>query len=328
MTDQSRRQPPPAQGVRLGWNDLPGQVREVIEEKLGSPVISVASQPKGFSPGLAARLVTADTQRVFVKAIGPEPNPDAVTFHRREARIASLLPASAPVPRLLWSLGDHSDTGWVVLAFEDVDGRHPAQPWEHEELTRVLDALVTLNDTLTPSPIPPGSVPTAGDVFAKNILGWRRLQQAEAATLARLDAWTGRHLAELAALEATASEAVAGDTLLHADIREDNLLLTPEAVWVVDWPHACVGAAWVDVVAFAPSVAMQGGPAPEAILNYHPAARQADPDAITAAIVSLAGFFTYQSLLPPPPGLPTLRQFQATQGDVARAWIAERLGWK
>jgi hypothetical protein len=31
---------------------------------------------------------------------------------------------------------------------------------------------------------------------------------------------------------------------------------------VVDWPHACRGAAFVDVVLLAPSVAMQGGPQP------------------------------------------------------------------
>ena len=327
MTDQTRHSPPPAQGVRLRWEDIPLQVREVIEQKLGSPVISVASQPKGFSPGLAARLTTAEGQRVFVKAAGPEPSPDTASFHRREAKIAALLPPTAPAPRLLWSYDDPA-SGWIVLAFQDVDGRHPAQPWRLDELTRVLDALIVLSESLTPSPLPPGSVPTAGDVFSTSIFGWRELQQADSDILDRLDPWSARHLADLAAIEATAREAVAGDTLLHADIREDNLLLTADAVWVVDWPHACVGAAWVDVVAFAPSVVMQGGPPPEDILNYHPAARQADPDAITAAIVSLAGFFTYRALLPPPPGLPTLREFQRAQGDVAQAWIADRLGWK
>ena len=31
----------------------------------------------------------------------------------------------------------------------------------------------------------------------------------------------------------------------------------------VDWPHACIGAAFVDIVFLAPSVTMQGGPRPE-----------------------------------------------------------------
>jgi len=37
--------------------------------------------------------------------------------------------------------------------------------------------------------------------------------------------------------------------------------------------------------------------------------------------------FTRQALLPPPPGLPTVRAFQAAQGQVARAWLAARTGW-
>jgi thiamine kinase-like enzyme len=32
--------------------------------------------------------------------------------------------------------------------------------------------------------------------------------------------------------------------LLHADVRPGNLLLTGDGVMVVDWPHACRGAAF------------------------------------------------------------------------------------
>jgi aminoglycoside phosphotransferase (APT) family kinase protein len=327
MTKEKPGQPPPAEGLRLDWQVIPAQVRKAVEERLGSPIVSVVSQPKGFSPGIAARLLTADNQRIFVKAAGPEPNPEVASIHRREAQIAALLPPTAPVPRLLWSYDDKDNTGWIVLAFEAIDGQHPTQPWLLPELTRVLDALVAMTNTLTPSPLPLGIVPTASGKFATDLCGWQRLQQTQPAYLDQLDAWSSRHLATLAKIEATASTAVVGNTLLHLDIREDNLLLTSDAVWVVDWPHACVGAAWVDVVCFAPSVTMQGGPPPEHIIAHHPASRQADFDAMTAAIVSLAGYFTHRALQPPPPGLPTLRQFQAAQGAVARNWVAQRLGW-
>jgi len=56
------------------------------------------------------------------------------------------------------------------------------------------------------------------------------------------------------------AEHAAGDTLLHADIRADNLLITSRDPVVIDWPWACRGAAFVDPVLFAPSVAMQGAP--------------------------------------------------------------------
>jgi Ser/Thr protein kinase RdoA (MazF antagonist) len=264
---------------------------------------------------------------MFVKAIGPKPNPDSVAMHRREAHITRLLPVAAPVPRLLWS-DDDPETGWVVLAFEEIEGRHPAQPWKLDELDRVLAMLATLAETLTPSPLPDGTVSSASEEFDRRLGGWRLLQ---AEPNPALDAWSRRHLDQLAQIEARSKDAVVGDSLLHFDVRADNLLLSTDKVWLVDWPLACTGAAWVDVVLFAPSVHMQGGPTPEELLAryaaVYPAFRDVDPDAVTAVIVALAGLFIHRSLRPPPPGLPTLRPFQAAQGAVTCAWLARWLGW-
>jgi aminoglycoside phosphotransferase (APT) family kinase protein len=244
-------------------------------------------------------------------------------IHRREAGIVQALPPEAPVPRLLWSY-DEGDGGWIVLAFEDVEGRHPALPWRADELSRVLDAIAVLAETLTPSPLSPAVAGTASDEVAQRLCGWRQLRTDQ---LDPLDDWSVRHLDALAALEAAAPAAVAGDTLLHLDVRADNLLLTTDRVFIVDWPLACVGAAWLDLLFFAPSVTMQGGPSPEELIDRHPACRTADPDAITATVAAIAGFFTHRALQPPPPGLPTVRAFQAAQGVVARRWLAERTGW-
>src|SRR5205823_3773194 len=116
MTDIPERPeaPPPATGVRLHWRDLPRAVRAAVERWLGSSVISAATQVSGFSPGVAARLRTADGRGVFVKAVGPEPNPTSASIHRREASIVPLLPSTAPSPRLLWSY-DEGEDGWMLL---------------------------------------------------------------------------------------------------------------------------------------------------------------------------------------------------------------------
>jgi Ser/Thr protein kinase RdoA (MazF antagonist) len=113
--------------------------------------------------------------------------------------------------------------------------------------------------------------------------------------------------------------------LLHADLRADNLLVTGGGVVVVDWPHACCGAAFVDVVLLAPSVAMQGGPQPADLLARSRTGRSARPANLTATVCALAGYFTERSLRPAPPGLPTVRAFQAAQGEVTRRWLAELL---
>ncbi len=316
--------PPPAAGVRLRWSDVPGRVRGAVEARLAEKVVAATSSLGGFSPGVAARLRTSGGRRVFVKAAGPEPNPDTPAAHRREAEIAAALPPDVPAPRLLWSY-DEGEEGWIVLAFEDVDGRNPAEPWRPVELDRVLDALAALAELLTPSPLPPTMVGSTSKWSVVNGLHWRKLAEERPA---RLDGWSLRHLDRLAGLEAAAPEAVAGGTLLHLDVRADNLILTPDRAVLVDWPHARVGAPWVDVAFFAPSVAMQGGPLPEEFLSQYPPARRADADDVTAVVAAIAGFFVREGLQPAPPGLPTLRAFQAAQGEAARAWLARRTGWK
>jgi thiamine kinase-like enzyme len=129
-------------------------------------------------------------------------------------------------------------------------------------------------------------------------------------------------------LEARAPDAVNGETLLHFDVRADNILMDDERVWFVDWPHACTGAAWFDVVGMAPSVAMQGGPPAQEVFARYPGAAAVDENALTQAVAALAGYFTYQALQPPPPGIPTVRAFQAAQGRIAREWLAHRTGWR
>ena len=313
---------PPATGERLAWAGVPAWLRAEVAARLGGEVVEAVTQPGGFSPGLAARLRLADGRRAFVKAVGPEPNPGSPRIHRDEARTMAALPRSAPAPRLLWSLDRH---GWVALAFEDVDGAPPALPWRPGELRRVL-AMVADLATLTPAP--PGFPPIAErleDIFH----GWRGLAGARAADgdPAGLDPWAARHLDRLADLEAGWPAAAEGRTLLHADLRADNLLLTPTRVVAVDWPYACVGAAWVDLLLLLPSVTMQGGPDPEPTFAAHTVAAGADPLAVTTTLAAWAGFLVAGSRLPPPPGLPTLRAFQLGQGVVALDWLRRRTGW-
>jgi aminoglycoside phosphotransferase (APT) family kinase protein len=225
---------------------------------------------------------------------------------------------------MLWSLDRR---GWVALAFEDVDGAHPALPWRPGELRRVMAMVADLAATLTPAP--PGLPPVA-ERLEDTFTGWRRLAAASAAgddDLAGLDPWAARHLDRLAGLEAGWPAAAQGRTLLHLDLRADNLLLTPARVVAVDWPYAAVGAAWVDLLLLLPSVAMQGGPDPEATFAAHPVAAGADPAAVTAVLAAFTGFLLGGARLPPPPGLPTVRAFQLGQGVVALDWLRRRTGW-
>jgi aminoglycoside phosphotransferase len=319
MSGSSTRSFPPASGRRMQWAELPAPVRRGIEARLGAAVLTADSQPGGFSPGLASRLRLADGSRVFVKAVSGSPNADSPEMHRREARVAAALPPDVPAPALRWSWDDGD---WVVLAFDDVDGRSPELPWKTDVLARVLAALASLADRLTPSPI---ALAPARERLARLFGGWQRI--VDDGLEHRLPAGVRDRLGELLATEARWPESVQGESLVHLDVRADNVLITSERVYFVDWPAASIGAPWIDLAAMLPSVAMQGGPDPEEVWRAHPMSRGVDDELVDAFVVAVVGYFAHSILLPPPPGLPTIREFQAAQGVHAAAWLAHRRGW-
>ncbi|MEV6964650.1 phosphotransferase [Hamadaea sp. NPDC051192] len=297
-------------GNRARWEDLPQSVHAVIEQAAGARVIGAVSQPGGFSPAMASVLTLADGHTVFAKAVTEERSEYAAAAIRREADILAGLPPQVPSPALIWG-GDHIDEAgdWAIMVTEAVDGWTPAQPWQPDELRRFLDAATVLADSLTPAPFHAPALAEDAD-FAEN---WADL--------------THPRQAELAELEFGWAAATEGDALLHGDLRADNFLLTTTGFVVVDWPAACLGARWLDLIVSLPSVAMHGGGDPEALWSAHPLSREPDPAAVDAVLAGLAGYFLARAAEPPVPLLPTLRDFQRAQGEVALRWLSGRRHW-
>ena len=296
---------------RPSYEQLPAPVRAAVDGVLGSPVVRAQSQTGGWSPGVAARVVGADGRRAFVKAVSGEVNDFTPGMHRREAVVAATLPADLGSPRLL---GSYDDGTWVALVLEDVEGREPVVP---EDLPAVLAAV----DRLAEVPAPPG-LATAVQELSDDFGGWRRLAESGV----RLDGWAGEHLERLVALEDPWPDAAAGDRLLHLDLRTDNLLLRPDGtVAIVDWPWAAAGHPVLDVVCLLPSTVLQGAQDPDALLRSTRAGSAADDEQVTCLVAAFAGRMEEHARRPPPPGIPTVRAFQAAQGRVALDWLQSRL---
>jgi hypothetical protein len=312
---------PFAAGVHLPWSGVPPGVRRWAEALGGGPPEQVVDLAGGFSPGAACRLVFPRGREIFVKAVGAELNPDSPSMHRREAVIAAALPDSPYWPRLI---STYDDEDWVGLAFVAIDGGHPRHPWDSGELVSVLGSLERMHEALTPSPV--DAVASSAEYRLSTFGGWRALASAPTVPT-NLDPWSIRHLDQLAELEDGWPAACEGTTLIHGDLRSDNMLLLDGGVVFVDWPHASVGCAALELVAWAPTVELEGGPEPEALLARYAPSHQFDADVVTVLVAAVAGFLTERSFRPDPPGLPTLRAFQAAQGDVARSWLRQRTGW-
>ncbi|MEU4163920.1 phosphotransferase [Actinoplanes sp. NPDC026670] len=302
-----------ASGVRIGWVDLPAPVRHEIELIVGGPVVAAESQTGGFSPGTADRVRTATGRRAFVKAVTPALNTDSAVMARDELRISAALPAGAPVPRVL---GGFDDGEWVVLVLEDIEGTHPRTPWIEGEIRGAAAALRDLAAALTPSPVP--GLPQAADRLAPAFGGWPAIA-ADPPT--DLDPWAARRLDALCAAAGRGAAAIAtGDTLVHTDLRADNILIRPDGRFVfIDWPWGCSGPPWLDAVLLAINVVVHGGD-PGPLLSGVEARTAVD------VIAGATGYFLNSARRPAPPGLPTIREFQRFQGDALVPWLRAALG--
>jgi hypothetical protein len=302
-----------ASGVRIGWADLPGRVRHDVERIIGGgPVVTAESQTGGFSPGTADRVRTAGGRRAFVKAVTPALNRDSAGMARTELRISSAMPPGAPVPRVL---GGFDDGEWVVLVLEDVAGTHPRTPWVESEIHAAAAALRDLAAALTPSPIP--GLPAAADHFASDFHRWHDLA---ASPPDDLDPWAADRLGTLrAAADRGLTAITGGQTVVHSDLRADNILIRPDGRFVfIDWPWGCTGPDWLDAVLLAINVIVHGG-------DPGPLTAGVDPELTTGVVAGITGYFHYQSRLPAPPGLPTVRAFQRFQGDALLPWLRAAL---
>ncbi|GAA1351653.1 aminoglycoside phosphotransferase [Streptomyces beijiangensis] len=127
-----------------------------------------------------------------------------------QQREADINPYVTPLaPRLLFHV---ISDGWNVLGFETIEGHHADYSPGSPDLPKVTDALRELASLPCP------------DI---------ELRHAE------------QRLAHYVADPAEA-DAFAGDTLLHTDWNNHNVLITDDRAHLVDWGWATRGAAWLD----------------------------------------------------------------------------------
>lgn len=293
---------------RLEWVHLPPHVRSLVEAHLGSTVSEAVSQGGGFTPGFASVLTCTDGSTHFVKAASTKAQRMFAASYREEIRKLRLLPPETPAPRLLWS---EDDDEWVILSTEYVDARAPYRPWTEDDLAAASAMALTMAEVLTPAPAL--ALDSAADEFGNWPALWDQIDHPRAA--------------DLKALAERYTEVVGGTTLVHTDIRDDNILIRPDgSALLCDWNWPVVGAAWLD------SLFLLIGPRGDGLdvhahIAAHPLLSAVAPEEIDVALALVLAYFTVSAAEAVPSTSPYIRQAQAWQRDVIDDWLAERRGW-
>lgn len=305
---------------RPTWADLPLPLRELVEQLAGARVQDAESAGTGFTPGFASRLDLADGRQVFVKAASSAdddkhgwPLSDA---YREEVRKLTALPDGIGAPALLW----HRDAEvgglrWIATGYEYVDAVPPRRPWQTQQLGRVLDKLTEIAPAL--AAVPAG---LALEPISAGFVDGCRERLAAVGTFHDVG-----FLETVEALCHKATENVAGDSIVHMDFRDDNVLIGPEdGVWIVDWNWPVMGAPWVDLVCLLLS-ARGDGVDVEELVARHPLSCDVDPASIDSLLAVLWTFWAGAVRQPVPQFSPHLRDHQAWYLAVTEGWLRERL---
>ena len=207
----------------------------------------------GQNSPLAAIIETADG-KVFAKGL-PAGHRRVIT-QAREAAVAPLVKEVSPA--LLWHF---DETGWNVLGYEYAPGRHAAYAPGSPDLDRLVHLMGALSEIKIPHD--PGPFKRAED-------RWKPYVDDPAS-----------------------ASVFAGPVLTHSDWAPDNVLVSPDRAWLIDWAWPTLGAAWTDPACWILRLMASGGhTAPEAErqasrLSAFPAADPAHIDLFAAANVRL-----------------------------------------
>lgn len=256
-------------------SSLPAGVAAWAKAQLAGADAGWRDVDAGYSGGMTG-IVSTESRTAFLKAV-PVDSPASADYVT-EAVVLASLPPTVGAAELF---GHATIDGWRVLLTEFVRGRQPREPWEPDTLNTVLRALDQATYELTPSPVL--GLPSIAERMHGRAITWRALRDvAHGFALHRddLSDWERRNLGRLADAEGIWQRIVAGDALLHFDLRHDNILIDEaDRPRFLDWGRACTGPAWVDVVCLLLESEVPSGTWEDLFLATD-RGRAADPDAV------------------------------------------------
>lgn len=278
-----------------------------LERVTGRSVVGATAVSRGYTPAERWVVDLDDGTRVFAKSGADSATSAVATWLRREHEAYTSLEADF-MPRLL---GWDDDGTTPILLLEDLSAAAWPPPWDATRLAAVEDAL----DTMAVTP-PPDGAPDLEVAQRERLSGWRRIAAAPGAFLGFglvTEGWLKRVLPALA--EVSEGATLSGTSLVHFDIRSDNLCVLDGRACVIDWPGYARGNASFDRACWALSLARDGGAPPWLTM----------PDSGGMSAL-LAGYFAAQAGLPSIPTAPGVRALQREALEVALPWAVRELG--
>jgi hypothetical protein len=279
----------------------PGPILERASAVLGWTPTAWRRVHGGYTP--AARYVgAAGSERCFLKVATNAITRDML---RREANAYAVIEGPF-VPRFI---GWDDDPEAPLLLIEDLSEAIWPPPWTPPMVDQVRLQIAAMHRCSPP-------LPRASAASAEAVGGWSAVAANPKAFLAlglASPAWLDAALPDLVDAEGTCE--IDGVALTHFDLRSDNICIAATGPKFIDWAEARRGNPALDLGAWLPSLVLEGGPEPEALLPGHP-----------EVAARISGYFAARAGLANIPEALRVRSIQRAQLTTALPWAQRALG--
>jgi hypothetical protein len=232
-----------------------------VETHFGTNVVRWLKPHTGLTAAQRFVVRFADGSSAFVKAAV---DADTERLLRTDHLVMSSIDDDL-VPRIIaWIeeserpilvLEDLSDAHWPADHFREEHGRRLPVLWKPGQFELAFQALDRLADVAAPRCLPPLEADVSDE--------WATIAEAPAPFLALglcSATWFDQAIDRLVAAERSID--LSGDTLVHHDVRSDNVCFRDDRVILVDWSEARRGSPRYDLANFLTGCALEGGPDP------------------------------------------------------------------
>jgi hypothetical protein len=275
-------------------------VLERIQKLMASPPVAWRTMHKGYTAAETWIMAFESGKSAFVKHATDE---QTAAWLKSERSVYEAVQGDFLPDLLGWDGGD-----FPILILEDLSHAGTVPPWTEEAVERVFALLEVLERTKLPESFRPLTD------YPEPFDGWRQIAKRPAPFLKlglTTSAWLDTALPTL--LQAEAAVDLSGDSLVHTDLRSDNIFFHRDLTMLIDWNWACRGNSKFDLVSWLPSMHAEGGPAPWEFTVDEP-----------NLIAMQAGYLAHRAASPPHDNEP-IRALQEKQLRSALPWAARAL---
>jgi fructosamine-3-kinase len=316
------------------WNEVPAAVKTSTERLFGSEIVGAEIVWGGYSPSATFKITFKNGKNVFCKGVHPRQTQFGKDAFLSEKAVYESGVVAEFHPRYY---GCVEGEDWNLLFLEDLSHGSLELPWSRVNAFAVIEKLAHFHQRFFQKEMPQWiPVVSESPIFYKTFRErfWFELSSDTKALKSFVSymeesgvdsRWLREVLPQFVDLETKIIDLGGPKTLLHFDLRSDNILFVDSEPVFLDWPFLSYGSPAYDLVFFA-SCFGEGGPHPDEMLAHYEARSgfKVNPADIQILIAFFTGFFADRVQEPPPPELPRLRGVQKLQLVALLEWAKSR----